>query len=147
MGNFARAAQGVVLMAAIGSGVIACSPVERPGASPLEPISIADLSSVAGTWEGLLVQSPPSRRDDWVRLTIQQDGAYHFEAVRTIGVFTGNGKFSVENGKLIARSEKGTISLQLHRHADKDDRVLRGEGRSGEGMTYHADLTPARGRR
>jgi hypothetical protein len=147
MGTFAHVIQGMIVMAAIVSVTFACSTGERPGTSPLEPISITDVGSVAGTWEGLLEEVPPSRRDDWVRLRIQQDGTYHFEAVRTIGVFSGNGKFDVENGKLIASTDKGTIHLQLYRHFGKDDRILKGEGRSADGMTYRGELTPARGHR
>lgn len=147
MGTFARVVQGIIVMVAIGSITFACSTGERPGTSSLEPISITDVSSVAGMWEGLLEEVPPSRRDDWVRLRIQQDGTYHFQAVRTIGIFSGNGKFTVENGTLIANTDKGTIHLQLYHHPGKDDRVLKGEGRSANGMTYRGELTPTRGHR
>ena len=143
MRTFTRVAQGMVLIAVMGSSVVACSTVERSGASNLEPIAVTEVSSIAGTWEGLLEQSA-SRRDDWVRLMVQQDGTYHFEAVRTIGVFSGNGKFEVENGKLIARGERGAVTFQLYRHSDKDTRVLKGEARSSDGMTYRTELTPAR---
>lgn len=145
MRHVARVAQGMILMSVIWIHVIACSTAERSKPSQLEPISITDVGSVAGMWEGVLAQSPPSsRHDDWVRLKIQEDGTYHFEAVRTIGMFSGNGKFNVENGKLVARSERGQISLQLYRHSDKDDRIFKAEGKSGDGMTYLAELTPAR---
>ncbi len=145
MGYLARVVQGMVLTAAIGSSVVACSTVERSGTAHLEPIPVPDVGSVAGMWEGLLEQSA-SRRDDWVRLRIQQNGRYHFEAARTIGVFSGNGQFEVENGKLIGRSERGAVTLQLYRNPDNDARVLKGEGRSRDGLTYRTELTPVRHR-
>ena len=127
---------------------VACSSVEYPPSAPLEPISIADFNSVAGNWEGLMVQSPPtrSRYHNWVHLTIQEDGTFHFEAFRTIGVFSGSGQFTLEDGSLRAKSEKGRLTARLHRHVGQNDRVLKAEGGSGDGITYHAELTPARRR-
>ena len=144
MKNFVRVVQGVVLLAAIATGIVACSTVEQPLSARLEPIPVMDFSGVAGEWEGILVRAPSSRPDDWVHLRIQEDGTYHFEAFRTIGVFSGHGRFAVEDGTLAAKSEKGTISLQLYRHAGMDDRILKAEGRSHDGVTYHAELTPKR---
>ena len=128
--------------------MVACSTVEHPPSAPLEPISIVDFKSVAGNWEGLMVQSPPvrSRYQNWVHLKIQEDGTFHFEAFRTIGVFSGSGQFTLEDGTLLAKSEKGRITARLHRHAGQNDRVLKAEGGSGDGITYQAELTPARHR-
>jgi hypothetical protein len=126
--------------------VIGCTAVERPAPPPLERIAVTDFSSVAGDWEGLMVQTPASRYDNWVRLKIQPDGAFHFEAYRTIGVFAGDGVFTLQEGTLLAESEKGRITALLYRHAGKNDRLLRAEGTSGDGITYHAELTRARRR-
>ncbi len=64
-----------------GCFTVACSTVESPPSAPLEPIPIADFNSVAGNWEGLMVQSPParSRYDNWVHLKIQEDGTFHLK--------------------------------------------------------------------
>ncbi|HJR76398.1 MAG TPA: hypothetical protein VJ805_05465 [Nitrospiraceae bacterium] len=129
-------------------GLVGCTTVEQPTPPPLERIAISDFNSVAGDWEGLVKRSPPtrSRYDDWVHLKIQPDGAFHFEAYRTIGVFRTTGVFTLEDGMLLANSEKGKITAQLYRHAGKNDRVVRAEGTSRDGITYHADLTPSRRR-
>ncbi len=146
--KFSGMMQGLVLIAAIGQALTACSTVEQAPASPLEEVAVTDFHNVAGNWEGVLVQSPParSRYDDWVRLTIKEDGAFHFEAYRTIGVFSGAGQFTLDQGALLAKSEKGRISARLYRHAGQRDRRLKAEGTSGDGITYYADLTPARRR-
>lgn len=127
-------------------GTIGCTAVEHPPPPPLEQIAVTDLSSVAGNWEGLMVQTPPARYDNWVRLKIEPDGAFHFEAYRTIGVFSRTGVFTLEDGTLLAKSEKGSITARLYRHAGKNDRIVKAEGTSGDGITYHAELTPARRR-
>ena len=140
--------QCIVLLVAGCVMVAACSTTEHPPSAPLESISIVDFKSVAGNWEGLMVQSPPvrSRYQNWVHLKIQEDGTFHFEAFRTIGVFSGSGQFTLEDGTLLAKSEKGRITARLYRHAGQNDRVLKAEGGSGDGITYQAELTPARHR-
>ena len=140
MKKFVGAAHGLMLLGVI----VACSTAEQSPSVPLERIPIMDVSSVAGDWEGILVQYPASRNEDWIRVHIEEDGMYQFEVLRTIGVFSGQGRFSVEDGALSAKSEKGTINVQLYRHSGKDDRILKNRAQSSDGITYHADLTPKR---
>jgi hypothetical protein len=142
--TFLQIPGGVIVVALM--AVVGCTAVEHPPPPPLERIAVADFNSVAGDWEGLMVQTPASRYDNWVRLKIQPDGAFHFEAYRTIGVFSGDGVFTLEDGTLSAASEKGKIIAQLYRHAGKNDRLIKAEGTSGDGITYHAELTRARRR-
>ena len=146
--KFSSMMQCLVLIAAIGQALTACSTVEQAPASPLEEVAVTDFHNVAGNWEGVLVQSPParSRYDDWVRLNIKEDGTFHFETYRTIGVFSASGLFTLEHGTLLAKSEKGKLSARLYRHAGQRDRLLKAEGTSGDGITYNAELTPARRR-
>ncbi|HSF68119.1 MAG TPA: hypothetical protein VLA67_11900 [Nitrospiraceae bacterium] len=134
----------MVMLPVLGCAFVACSALDRTQALPLEPIPVTDLKVVAGTWEGIMVQSPPTRSDDWITLRIQGDGTYHFEMVRTIGVFKGSGRFFLEDGKLEAKSETGWASAQLHRHVGMDDMVLKVEGSASHGVTYRAQLTPKR---
>ena len=108
---------------------------------PLEPIPVTDIKTAAGTWEGIMVRSPANRSDDWVTLRIQEDGTYRFESIRTIGVFSGSGRFTLEDGTLIARSARGTITAQLHRHVGQNDHVLQAKGTTSDGITYRAQLT------
>lgn len=140
MKKFVGAAHGLMLLGVI----VACSMVEHPPSAPLERIPIMDVSSVAGDWEGVLVQYPPSRNEDWVRVHIEEDGTYRYEVLRTIGVFSGQGRFSVEDGALSVKSEKGSINVQLYHHSGKDDRILKNKAQSNDGVTYLADLTPKR---
>jgi hypothetical protein len=126
--------------------MVGCTAVERTPPPPLEQVVVADFSSVAGDWEGLMVQTPPARYDNWVHLKIQPDGGFHFEAYRTIGVFSGTGVFTLENGTLLTSSEKGRVTARLYRHSGQNDRVMKAEGTAGDGITYHAELTPSRRR-
>jgi len=135
------------VLAMMCSVVFACTQADHPDSISVETVSIMDTKSVAGIWEGLVVRTPADRRDDWVTLRIQEDGSFHFETYRTIGVFSGGGQFSLKDGMLFAKNEKGaSLTLQLQHHAGKDDRLLKAVGQSADGMTYTASLTP-KGRR
>jgi hypothetical protein len=106
------------------------------------PVQITDLSNVAGKWEGLMRRIPPDRRDDWVTVTIGPDGKYHFASIRTIGVFSGDGEFSVNEGKLTASSERGTIEAALYEAGGQ--RMLKAKGRTADGTDYTAEVKPAK---
>jgi hypothetical protein len=137
-----RVLQPLAIAAMASCFFVACSGMDRPESLPLEPIPITDTKIVAGVWEGIMVRTPASRGDDWVTVRIQEDGTYHFEAVRTIGVLSGSGRFDLRDGMLFAKSDKGSISLQLQHHVGMDDRLLKAAGQSADGMTYSASLTP-----
>jgi hypothetical protein len=136
------------LVVLIGHAMAACTAVERAPALPLEQVPVTDFNSVAGNWEGVMVRSPQvrSRNDDWVQLHIKEDGTFHFEAYRTIGALSRAGQFTMDQGKLLASSEKGAISARLYRHAGQRDRLLKVEGTTADGVTYNGELTSARRR-
>jgi len=146
MEYFAWVGRCVVVLALI--GMVGCTAVENPSPPPLERIAVTGFSSVAGDWEGRMVRSPPtrSRHDDWVHLNIQSDGEFHFEAYSTIGVFSGTGVFTLEDGTLLATSEVGKLAARLYRHVGTDDHVIKAEGTWRNGTAYRAELTPARRR-
>jgi hypothetical protein len=80
--------------------------------------------------------------DDWVQVAIRHDGEYAFESYRPIGVFKGQGKLTIEDGKAIARTEGGSVTFMLHE--TDGTRMLRAHGSTDEGIEYSSDLKPAR---
>lgn len=122
-----------------------CQTAERP--QPLQPpqwvqVPIADISDVAGKWDGLMRRIPPDRRDDWVTVAIAADGRYEFSSLRTIGIFTGHGDFSLTDGKLHSKSERGTVEAILYQAGDQ--RMLKAKGRAADGTEYTAEVKPAK---
>ena len=103
---------------------------------------IADVADVAGKWDGLMRRMPPDRRDDWVTVAIASDGRYEFSSLRTIGVFTGHGEFAVNDGKLLSKSERGTVEAVLFQAAGQ--RMLKAKGRAADGTEYTAEVKPAK---
>ena len=103
---------------------------------------IADVADVAGKWDGLMRRIPRDRRDDWVTVAIAPDGRYEFSSLRTIGVFTCDGEFAVNDGKLLSKSERGTVEAVLYQAAGQ--RMLKARGRAADGTEYTAEVKPAK---
>ncbi len=123
------------------SGLIGCAPIEPPP-PPSTPVSISTYQSVAGKWGGILKAKPRSRDDDWMTLTIGDDGSYDFVSMRTIGIFHGKGTFTIVEGKLRGEGERGSAIVTLYE--DGGRRRLKVEGATNDGVQYSADLTPTK---
>ena len=119
-----------------------CQSPERSEPLQWVQVPIADVSDVAGKWDGLMRRIPPDRRDDWVTVAIASDGRYEFSSLRTIGVFSGHGEFAVNDGKLQSRSERGTVEAVLF--AAGPQRMLKAKGRAADGTEYTAEVKPVK---
>ena len=119
-----------------------CQSIEQPKQPQWIQIPIADLSSVAGKWDGLMRRIPHERRDDWVTVTIAPDGRYEFSSLRTIGVFTGHGVFGLDDGKLHSKSERGEVEAVLYEAGAQ--RMLKAKGRAADGTEYTAEVKPVK---
>jgi hypothetical protein len=119
-----------------------CETMERSEPPQWVQAPIADISDVAGKWDGLMRRIPPDRRDDWVTVAIAPDGRYEFSSLRTIGIFTGHGEFALNEGRLISKSERGTVEAVLFQAGPQ--RMLKAKGRAADGTEYTAEVKPAK---
>jgi hypothetical protein len=126
------------VQAALACALLAAS--EKP---QWTPTAITDLKSIAGKWEGIMIRTPKSRSDDWVNVSIQENGDYEFASYREIGVFSGKGTLNVKDGKATAQSEKGTVTVQLFTDKASGQSMLRSEGKGKDGISYRAELKKA----
>ena len=120
----------------------ACQSTEHADQTQWVQVPIADVSDVAGKWDGLMRRIPPDRRDDWVTVAIASDGRYEFSSLRTIGVFSGHGEFAVNEGKLLSRSERGSVEAVLYQAGSQ--RMLKAKGRAADGTEYTAEVKPVK---
>jgi len=105
----------------------------------LTAVPITDFKMVAGKWGGLVTGITP-QQEDWVDVIIMSDGRYDFGIYRTIGVFGRKGTFTLEDGKLQARGQRGSATYTLYEGGDR--RVLRVQGALTDGRTISARLNP-----
>ena len=101
---------------------------------------ITDFAAIAGKWEGLMSREPQQFDKDLVSVVIRDDGAYAFQTYRDEGLFKGNGKLTLSDGKAVEQTEKESVVFTLY--AEGGQRVLAAKGVAHNGVKYSADLTP-----
>ena len=111
------------------------------------PTEITDIKSISGKWEGIMIRTPKSKSDDWVNVSIQDNGDYEFASYRTIGVFSGKGNLAVKDGKAMAQTERGNVTIQLLTEKTKGENMLKAEGKGKDGISYRAELKKAQPRK
>lgn len=122
--------------------IAGCQSTEPELKHTFHPVAIDSFQSVAGQWAGVMIRTPRSREEDWIRVTIQPDGRYEFASYRTIGVLSGHGQFTLADGRLAVKTERGTATGTLWMAESR--RMLRFAGQLEDGMHYTAEVTPAK---
>jgi len=72
---------------------------------PITPVTVSNIGSVAGTWQGVLYGS--GSEPEYIELTIREDGSYEVVSRRRIGESRGRGTVVVSDGRLVFQGEKG----------------------------------------
>ena len=122
---------------------LACAVFAASEKAQWSPTQITDIKSIAGKWEGIMIRTPKSKTDDWVNMSIKDNGDYEFASYRTIGVFSGKGNLAVKDGKAVAQSEKGSLTMQLFTDKTKGQSMLKAESKGKDGISYRAELQKA----
>jgi len=122
----------------------ACGEMQVPKDRPTKAVAISDFKSVAGNWSGRLRRVPKQSGDNFVELTITQEGRWKFAAARTIGVFSGGGNLAMQDGKLVSESAKGRTTFTLYEEGGKRMLVVAARETSGKALRWNADLFPAK---
>jgi hypothetical protein len=135
-----KRAHASLLLALVSIMLVACAGTggTGPGAGPTA-VPITDFKMVAGKWGGL-VTGISAQHDDWIDVTIAPDGKYDFGIYRTVGAFAGTGTFTLSDGKLQSRGERGGATYTLYQSGAK--RILQVQGALNDGRQVSAKLTP-----
>ena len=72
---------------------------------PVTPVAVSDVTSVSGTWEGI-VYLPGSERND-VTVTVRDDGSYDVVSKKDLGVSSGRGHIVISDGRLVIEDARG----------------------------------------
>jgi hypothetical protein len=101
------------------------------------PVPITSIAAIKGKWAGVVARGS-ANRDDWLELTINDDGSFQYTSARTIGVLQGRGQLSLRDGQGFSESERARSTYQLIDRGGK--RVLRVDVVETNGLRYGADL-------
>ena len=142
MGRIMRFAQITGLVIGV-QAALACAVLAAEKAQ-WSPTAITDIKSIAGKWEGIMIRTPKAKGDDWVNISIQDNGDYEFASYRTIGVFSGKGNLAVKDGKAVGQGEKGSVTLQLLTDKTGGQSMLKAESKGKDGISYRAELKPSK---
>jgi len=136
-----RLGRAVLLLALCGIAAMGAGCASTDEASSRVMVPITDIKSVAGNWAGNFSRDA-TRQEDFVRLTINDDGTYEVSSVREIGVLQGKGKAVVQNGKLVIEGERGIGVYTLYERAGS--KYLKGQAKTKDGDTFSGELKPAK---
>lgn len=143
-GRMMRNIRAAVVLVCMGLSALVVPGCQSAEVAPKQQWShqpIESFGSIAGKWDGLMVRSPKVRGDDWVRVTIADDGRCEFASYRTIGAFSGRGQFTLAEGKLTLTTGHGTVTGSLY--VSDNSRVLRMSGVMEDGTRYAVQLQPS----
>ena len=126
---------------------MSCTEIQPAQTSPSTVVSITDLNSVAGKWEGTLTPESRSssslRNADWVEVIIRPldatQGTIEYASYRTIGALMGKGALMLDNGRLTSHGEKGSATYTLYETNGKSE--LRVDATTKKGLRFEAKLT------
>ena len=127
---------GVLLLAA-------CGKMQMPKNRPTKAVAISNFKLVAGNWSGRLRRVPKQQGDNFVEVTISEEGRWRFASARTIGVFSGGGNLKIQNGKLVAEDAKGRATFTFYEEGGKRMLGMVSREKGGKVLGWNADLFPA----
>ncbi|NIO12233.1 MAG: hypothetical protein GTO40_31135 [Deltaproteobacteria bacterium] len=123
--------------------VAACGEMQMPKDRPTREVAISTFDAVAGNWSGRLRRTPKQSGDNFVEVVISADGRWKFATARTVGVFSGGGNLSIQNGKLVAEDAGGRATFTLYEEGGKRMLVVSSRERGGKVRGWDANLFPA----
>ena len=112
-----------LMLALVGASLAGCA--QSTSQMPSVQVPISSVSAVAGKWAGT-VRRDPSTEDDWVDLTIKDDGTYELKSFRTFGTLLGSGKLTLSNGTMTSETQRAHATFTLHEGEGK--RLLKVDG-------------------
>lgn len=120
-----------------------CADIGTRAKATANAVPIPDLQSVAGKWDGLMKRRPRTRGDDYVTVTIGEDGTYRFVSARIIGVFSGTGTLQLVDGKLRIEGARGHATFTLYERGGEQVLMVEGLDTTND-YQYRAELTRVR---
>jgi len=85
-----------------------CASLASDSARRGTPVTVTSIATVAGRWAGLS-DLPGDRMDEnYVEVTLRDDGSYEATSARTIGFMDARGRVQVSDGRLLIQGNSGS---------------------------------------
>jgi hypothetical protein len=127
---------GVTIMVGLAATLAGCASV-----GPVTEVSVPDVKSVTGTWQGIVYRS--GVEPEHVMLTIREDGTYDVVSADKVGASRGSGKVVISGGRLVIEGERGRGVGTLLRNP-AGDLVMNVDATLSDNSTLSAKLWPSR---
>jgi hypothetical protein len=115
MRQWVRTVAGLAALLALGACASGGSASGRSaGGSSAGVVPVTDLKAVAGRWAGLMDLPGNQNDDQYLEVTVRENGTYEAKSALQIGLMDAKGTVAVSNGRLILqgdRGSKGTATL------------------------------------
>jgi hypothetical protein len=115
-----------------------CAGTQTSSSGPGIGVPVTDLKAIAGRWSGRASRSG-SDVDDWLEVTLHDDGTFQASSAKQIGVFRDSGTLTLSAGKVLATGSHGTAVLTL---SDRRGPLLVMDATETNGVKYSAELRP-----
>jgi hypothetical protein len=95
-------------------------------------IRVTDVKSIAGRWAGLS-DLPGHRNDDqYIEVTLRDDGSYEATSARTIGLMDRQGRVQISDGRLLIHGSNGASgTATLYSTAGEPTLLVQMDGAKG----------------
>jgi hypothetical protein len=107
---------------------------------PVTPVAISDVTSVSGTWGGI-VYLPGSERDE-VTLTIRDDGSFDVVSKKILGASRGKGHIVISDGRLLLEGAGGLRGTGTVLRNPAGDALMKIEATLSDNSHLSAQLWP-----
>jgi hypothetical protein len=113
--QWVRTVAGLAALLALGACASGGSASGRSaGGSSAGVVPVTDLKAVAGRWAGLMDLPGNQKDEQYLEVTVRENGTYEAKSALQIGLMDAKGTVAVSNGRLILqgdRGSKGTATL------------------------------------
>ena len=137
MARFARSSLLMLLLVVTATACAGPSSSSSSAQGPRTMVPVADVKAIAGTWTGIAARSAGSGREDWLELTVNENGTFKASAARQTGALVGDGTLQVNDGKVLAVGRNGRAVLTLY---ERSGPLLVMDFTDTDGIKYSAEL-------
>jgi hypothetical protein len=125
----------VTVIVGLSVSLVGCASI-----GPVTPVAVSDVTSLSGTWEGI-VYLPGSERND-VTVTIRDDGSYDVVSKRNLGASRGKGHIVISDGRLVFEGERGLRGVGTVLRNAAGDVLMKIEATLSDNSHLSAELWP-----